>query len=151
MTLEPSGNSVTSTLSGTTVKAAFYAEHPRALIAKRMINGILQTVQAGRATHYVPIRPGSDHLVERKKRISPTVLGKLKDEIRAAFWTAYRFDTEMVRMANELWSDSELDFLWGSFRGGALVWPQPLLKRARAEVGEDWKKFCQVEGLLILR
>lgn len=127
--------------------AKFYSTHPRALIAKRMINGILQLVQTKKGTTYAPIRPGSNHLIAGEKRISARVLASLASDIKRAFWVAYRFDDDTLDMAAWAWSDADLATLWGAYCDGVFVWPAALLKRARSEVGEDWERFCKIEGL----
>jgi hypothetical protein len=123
----------------------FYSSHPRALIAKRMMSGILQLVQTKKGTTYVPQRAGSNYLVEKKVRISPSVLANLTSDIKRAFWVVYRFDEDTLDLAAWEWSDADLATMWGAFRAGERIWE--LEVKARASVASDWKQFCRVEGI----
>lgn len=147
----------------------FYAAHPRSLVAKRMMSGLLGLVRTGKRTIYVPkypqwgcscrqeVRdaglacppswPGSmcGILVESSEDVEPEVLETLMGEFRQCFWMVYRFNARTLRMASEVWSDDDLATLWGAFLDGQRVWR--LQKRARAGVSKDWKQFCKVERI----
>ncbi len=124
---------------------SFYASHPRSLVAKRMMSGIIQLVQTKTSTTYVPQSEGSGHLIERKERISADVLAKLTSDIKRAFWVVYRFDEDTLDLAMWTWTDADLATMWGAHHDRQRIWE--LEAKARESVEADWKRFCWVEGM----
>lgn len=148
---------------------SFYLAHPLALIAKRMMKDIIQLVKTKKTIRCIPKRPESicycdksklgwpctctpgrapctcGPLVVVEEELASEVVEKLTLEIQQGFWLVYRFDSETLRTASEVWSDDDLATLWGAALDGQRVWR--LRARPRREVSEDWRQFCVVETI----
>ena len=85
-------------------------------------------------------------LIVVEDELEPEVVSALALDLQQGFWAVYRFDSETLRLASEVWSDDDLAFLWGCCLDGQSVFG--FRKRARAEVSEDWGQFCIVEGVI---
>lgn len=159
-------NPSTSNPPNTPNSAEFYAENPRALLAKRMVADLIEMVKTRKTTKYIPKYPERICHCDKEKyswtcsctpgkapcmcglsiaveeAIPNAVLKKYRAEIRECFFTAYRLDKKFVDNASSM-TEGELITLWCHARCSKRFWK--LRTKANRRVAIDWISFRKIE------